>query len=287
MGVQRKKDYWQTAAKNNQMYRMYFNRLKELAISMFEWKNLPNTVDARFLEMTLFDEGCAAFFEDEVMGYLSLQVMLGTPLSVYRIPTRNTAYAVNGYNKPITKDDSVLIFNNNLHTNCAESIGFFAYQLYECSRTIDTNIKAQKTPVMILSDEKQRLTMKNLYAQYSGNEPFIFGSKNLDLSAIKAINTGAPFIADRLMQIKFQIWNEAMTYLGISNVNMHKKERLLNNEVTQNMGSTVASRYPRLDVRKKACKEINKMFGLNIDVDFREDIRVLNTEIDEQSGGWG
>ena len=117
--------------------------------------------------------------------------------------------------------------------------------------------------------------MKNLYKEYEGNEPFIFGDKNLDINGMKVLKTDAPFVADKLMQLKFQIWNEAMTYLGISNVDMHKKERLLNDEVTRNMGSTVASRYSRLEARKQACKEINKMFNLDIDVEYREDVQVI------------
>ena len=165
-----------------------------------------------------------------------------------------------------------------LSTNCLTDIEIYARRLYECERTIDVNIKAQKTPVAILCDENQRLTMKNMYAQYDGNEPFIFGAKDLDIKKIQAITTGAPYVADKVMQTKFQIWNEAMTYLGISNVNMHKKERLLNDEVTRNMGSTVASRYTRLEMRKQACKQINDMFGLNINVEYREDIQVVEPD---------
>ena len=252
---------------------------------MFEWKNLPDSIDPRFLELVLFSDGMAVFFKDEVLGYLALQTMIGGNLDVYRIPKIRRAYATNGYNRSLDEKDSVIIFNNMLHTNCLTDVELFARRLYECDRTIDVNIKAQKTPIMIACDENQRLTMKNLYQQYDGNEPFIFGGKDMDIKKIQAIVTGAPYVADKVMQTKFQIWNEAMTYLGISNVNMHKKERLLNDEVTRNMGSTVASRYTRLEMRKQACKKINEMFGLNIDVDYREDIQLVDDE--EQIEGEG
>lgn len=280
-----KRNFWESAWLNNRTYIHYYNRLTELAISMFEWKNLPDSIDPRFLELVLFSDGMAVFFKDEVLGYLALQAMIGGNLDVYRIPKIRRAYATNGYNRSLDEKDSVIIFNNMLHTNCLTDVELFARRLYECDRTIDVNIKAQKTPVMIACDENQRLTMKNLYQQYDGNEPFIFGGKDMDIKKIQAIVTGAPYVADKLMQTKFQIWNEAMTYLGISNVNMHKKERLLNDEVTRNMGSTVASRYTRLEMRKQACKKINEMFGLNIDVDYREDIQLVGDE--EQIEGEG
>lgn len=285
MARKTKRNFWESAWLNNRTYIHYYNRLTELAISMFEWKNLPDSIDPRFLELVLFSDGMAVFFKDEVLGYLALQTMIGGNLDVYRIPNIRRAYATNGYNRSLDEKDSVIIFNNMLHTNCLTDVELFARRLYECDRTIDVNIKAQKTPIMIACDENQRLTMKNLYQQYDGNEPFIFGGKDMDIKKIQAIVTGAPYVADKVMQTKFQIWNEAMTYLGISNVNMHKKERLLNDEVTRNMGSTVASRYTRLEMRKQACKKINEMFGLNIDVDYREDVQLVDYE--EQIEGEG
>lgn len=256
---------------NNRTYLQYYNRLKELAISAFEWKNLPETVDPRFLELALFNDGMAVFFEDEVLGYLCLQTMVGGKLNVYRIPNIRTAYAQNGYNRKLDGKDSVIIYNNNLHTNSVMDIELYANRLYEVQRAIDINIQAQKTPILILADENQRLTMKNLYHQYEGNEPFIFGDKKLNPNDIKVLKTDAPLIADQLFQMKINIWNDALTYLGISNVNLVKKERMLMDEVQRNMGGTIASRFSRLNARKQACKQINEMFGLNIDVEYRED----------------
>lgn len=274
-----------SAARNNQAFIHYLNRLKELAVSMFEWKNVPDTVDIRYLELTLMQDGMAIFFNDEELGYLGLQVMIGGNLNVYRIPIIRRAYAVNGYSKDLNPDDSVIIFNNMLHTNSIIDLEMFALKLYECDRTIDVNIKAQKTPVALLCDENQRLVMKNLYLQYDGNMPFIFGSKNLDIKQIQAINTGAPFVADKVMETKNQIWNEALTYLGISNTSYQKKERLISDEVIRNMGGTIASRYSRLSERQKACDIINKMFGLNMSVDYREDVQQLVETNIEYTGG--
>ena len=274
-----------SAARNNQCFIHYLNRLKELAVSMFEWKNVPDTVDIRYLELTLMQDGMAIFFNDEELGYLGLQVMIGGNLNVYRIPIIRRAYAVNGYSKDLNPDDSVIIFNNMLHTNSIMDLEMFALKLYECDRTVDVNIKAQKTPVALLCDENQRLVMKNLYLQYDGNMPFIFGSKNLDIKQIQAINTGAPFVADKVMHTKSQIWNEALTYLGISNTSYQKKERLISDEVIRNMGGTIASRYSRLSERQKACDIINNMFGLNMSVEYREDIQQLVETNIEYTGG--
>ena len=273
MGRKRDSQFWESAYMNNRTYLQYYNRLTELAISMFEWQNLPKTVDQIFLEMCLFGDGMCVFFQDEVLGYLSLQCMIGGRLNVYRIPMERKAYATNGYQRELNETNSVIIFNNYLHTNSLLDVEMFSKRLYNLDRAIDVNANAQKTPVLIQCDESQRLVMKNLYKQYEGNEPFIFGSKGLDASGLKVLQTGAPYVADKLYELKTQIWNEALTYLGISNINVVKKERMITDEVTRNQGGTVASRYSRLESRRQACKQINEMFNLNIWVDYREDFQ--------------
>lgn len=281
MGRKRDLQFCESAYMNNRTYLQYYNRLTELAISMFEWQNLPETVDQRFLEMCLFSDGMCVFFQDEVLGYLSLQCMIGGKLNVYRIPMERRAYATNGYQRELDGTNSVIIFNNYLHTNSMLDVEMFSKRLYNLDRAIDVNANAQKTPVLIQCDESQRLTMKNLYKQYEGNEPFIFGSKGLDANGLKVLQTGAPYVADKLYQLKTQIWNEALTYLGISNINVVKKERMITDEVTRNQGGTVASRYSRLESRRQACKQINEMFGLDIWVEYREDFQGVEEKQNE------
>ncbi len=273
---------------NNSTYGQYFHRLMELSITMFKWNNLPDTVDERFLELTLFTDGQAVFFKDEDLKndqlgedgqYLALQCIINGPLNVYRIPIRRRAFAVSGYQKELDINNSVIIYNNYLHTNSVLDVRMFARRLYNIDRIIDVNVNAQKTPVLLQGSEQQRLTLLNLYKEYDGNQPVIFGDKNLDINSLKSIRTDAPYIGDKLFQLKTQIWNEALTYLGISNVSYQKKERMITDEAIRNQGGTIASRYARLDMRRKACEQINRMFGLDISVEFKEDYRQADDEV--------
>lgn len=287
MGRKKDREFWETAGTNNATWRQYYNRLVELSISMFEWKNLPDTVDPRFLELTLFSEGQAVFFLDEDIGFLALQNAAYGNLDVYRIPTIRRAYAANGYQRDLSDKDSVIIFNNYLHTNSMLDVQMFSKRLYNLDRAIDVNANAQKTPVLIICDESQRLTMENIYKQYDGNAPVIFGNRNINANDLKTLNTGAPYVCDKLYELKTQIWNEALTYLGISNINITKKERLVTDEVTRNQGGTIASRYSRLQARREACEKINAMFGLNIWCDYREDYQEIDNANDTTEGGEG
>lgn len=269
-----KKAKWESTLLNNRTYLQYYNRLLELAINMYEWKNLPDTVDERFLELTLFSDGMAVYFRDEILGDLCLQTMIGGNLDVYRIPMERTAYAANGYQVRLDPTNSVIIFNNYTHTNSMLDIEMYARRLYNIERTIDVNVNAQKTPVMVIGSEAQRLTLKNLMMQYDGNEPFIYGDDKLNVNALNVLRLDAPYVADKLNILKRQIWNEALTYLGIENSNTEKKERLVTDEITSNLGGVEAQRFCRLNARRKAADQINAMFGTNITVDFREENKV-------------
>ena len=260
---------------NNATYTQYFNRLMELSISMFEWKNLPSTCDVRYLELALFMNGSAVFFQDDVLeDYVALDVICSGRLDVYGNPVLRRAYSrYNNYQKLLKGSNSVIIWNNYTRTNSVLDVEMFAKRLYNLDRIIDINANAQKTPVLIKCDETQRLSMLNVYKEYDGNSPVIFGDKALNSNALEVLSTGAPYVADNLYTLKTQLWNEALTYLGISNINVQKKERLITDEVTRNQGGTIASRYSRLESRREAARKINDMFGLNIEVNYREDLQ--------------
>lgn len=271
---------------NNLTYVQYLNRLTELAISMFEWKNLPPTVDPRYLELHLFETGCMIYFNDDVLGDLCLDCLPQGRLDVYGNPVLRRAYSgYNNYQKLLKQSNSVIIWNNYLHLNSILDVKMFAKRLYNLDRIIDVNANAQKTPVLVQGTEKQRLTLLNLYKEFDGNAPFIFGDKNLDLNSLKSINTNAPYVCDKIYQLKTQLWNEALTYLGISNINIQKKERLITDEVTRNQGGTIASRYSRLESRREAVKKINAMFGTNIEVNYREDFQQVGDENQPEDPG--
>lgn len=270
-------------------YRQYYDRLMELSMVMFEWTGVPKGVDIRFLEKTLFLDGKAVFFRDDVMGELALKCATDGGFNVYGVPMRRRAYADNGYHNNLNEENSVIIWNNYLRTGSQTDVRVFAKRLANIDATIDINMNAQKTPILIRCSEQQRLTMLNMYAKYEGNEPFIFGDNKLDIDQMQVYTTGAPFIIDKLREEKNQTWNEALTYLGISNTNITKRERMITDEVIRSQGGTIASRYSRLEMRRMACKQINEMFGLNMECDYREDFREANdiSMIEGDSGGGG
>lgn len=291
MGRRGKNNFSSSLVKNMLSNNMYMRRLCELSMSMFKWEGLPESVDVRYLEMELFLTGQALFFKDDVLGYLALGCLANGSFDVYGEPKVRRAYSrYSGYNSDsFTDKDSVIIWNNYMRVPSAQDVMYYAQRLCDLDSTIDINARAQKTPVLIQCDEKQRLSLLNVYKEYDGNSPVLFGDKNLDIKGFGILKTDAPFVADKLYELKNQIWNEALTYLGISNVSYQKKERLITDEVTRSQGGTVASRYSRLSMRKQACDKMNEIFGLDVSVEYREDLQIpdVDGEVDREGGDEG
>lgn len=265
---------------NQNSYYSYLWRLMELAMSVFEWTNLPKGVDQRMLEMWLLQNGFCVFFKDDDLktgdtaanapeGYAVLQAMIDGQWDMYNYPKDRRAYAVNGLNIPLDESNSVLIFNNYLRVPMYPTIALYAQRLAEIDRTIDVNVQGQKTPKVISTKDSQRLSFENLVMDVQGNSYWVLADKSLDLKDINVLDLTTPYVGNELQVLKHQYWNEALTYLGVENVNTEKKERLVSDEVLSNMGDVEAQRFVRLNARKQACEEINEKFGLEIDCNFR------------------
>lgn len=262
----------------------YLERFKQIALSIFEWQNLPTGLDARFLERTLYYDGKACFLYDKEKGYMNLRCAANGSLNIYGLPTklncysyemskyRQVFYGKDELNPKRKEDECILVLNNFEAKPTADSIELFAWRIYNAERSCDTNIAQQKYPVLIITDENQRLTMQNLYKKVENNEPVIFGDSKLnDISKVKTFNTGAPYVADKLQDYIKVIFNECLTFLGVQNLD-EKKERLIDKEASSNNELINLNLQARLSTRQEACKLFNEKYGTNISVKVRSDL---------------
>lgn len=284
-----------SALVNDETYYDYLNRLKKVALSIFEWVNLPSSMNSRYLEQCLYYKGQATLLYDKNYGFINTQCASSGKLNIYGLPTELNCYSYEyqeirknyvGLTEASNKENEcILVMNNWDRKPTCTSLELFSRRLYEAERTIDVNVKAQKTPVMVICDESQRLMMENLYNQYDGNQPFIFGDRNqLQEGLLKAIKTDAPYIVDKLTTYKKEILNEALTFLGINNIQTEKKERLITSEADSNNEYINLNLQSYLAPRKEACRLFNEKYGLTgenaIDVRVRSDLHNIIKEVE-------
>lgn len=285
---------------NSATYTDYLERMKKIALSMFEWQNLPDTMNSRYLEMCLYYKGQAALLKDDTYGFINTQAADSGYINIYGLPTLLNCWSYS-YNSQrnlyvpdsddTASDSCILVMNTFERVPTCSTIELFAKRLAEAQRTVDINVNAQRTPVLVLTDKNQEFSLRNLYAQYEGNSPVIYADRNqLNTDAIRTIDTQAPMIVDKIMDYKREIWNEFLSTLGISNLS-EKRERMVTAETDSNNELVNLNLQSFLVPRQQACEEFNKLFNLTgdkaISVRVRSDLYNIVKQYDSIANDYG
>lgn len=259
---------------NNMTFSYYYYKLMLIARALFEWESLPNNMDERWIEKYLFTSGKCIFFSDPTMGFMVAGLAQQDSINCYGDPTTVYPVAENYvYNGPklINGENCYVIRNNDLMLPEFPIVRHYAFKLCNIDRAIDVNIEAQKTPIIVRCSDKQRLSLKNAINQRRDNEPVIWTTDQANLAdMVDTLEITAPPVFKDLQTQKHMILNEVFTDFGINNANMDKRERMVANEVEANNEQVKASEDVLLKAREEACKNINRIFGLNISVKRRE-----------------
>ena len=259
---------------------------KNIAINIFEWKRkngepletISEGLTSTQIEEELYDKGCSLFFKDENIGYMALPVAPANKLNVYRKPTKFIAIG-NNYTKEYDIDNSVLIKNNTLKKATFDIIDYYTSKLADIELTKDLHRNAHKTPIILECTEDTLLSAKNTFKKVRANEPVIYKNKTRgEEVGVNVLNANVPYINDKLEDDYHNYEARILTALGLDNYVEDKKERVQSAEVESQQEYIISSFRASLNERKKACEAINKMFGLDLEVDY---VKAEQIETDE------
>lgn len=262
---------------NDLAFKVMHDKFQLVAVNAFEWGGLPDGIEERHIERVLYQYGKAAFFRAPGMGFMCLECHTNGRQNVYGDPTGYVAQGV-GYTHDMSAEECVIIENNKLRLPTKPFVYFYCNKLSEAERTMDVNIKACKTPIIFACDDKDVLTFKRIFQQVDGNTPAIFADRGLNLDSITSFQTGVKFMGKDLQDYANAVENKLLTFLGMNNTPVDKKERLITDEANANNQLIESFAELQLEARQRACEAINEKFGLSITVKRRES-EVQNAEL--------
>lgn len=247
-------------------YNHWLMKFASNAVASYRVEGLPKEIDSRWLALKLFELGSIAFFYDsDASEYACMQYSCLGRYDCYGNPTKICVWNPwTGYQRKLNKGEFVIIWDNMLRTNMYNAYIELAYRLWRIDGTIDTNCVAQKTPVIVQCSENERLTFKNLLAGVDADNPYLAVGDNLSLKDIKALQLGAPLVANQLMEVQQTLYNRGNALLGITSVIVQKKERMVKSEVDTANADALANRRSRTMARDFASQQIKERFGLDV-----------------------
>ena len=240
------------------------------SLTMFEWKNLPNTLPAVEIEKQLQTNGYSIIAKVQGNIYAFQGGFSGQ--DPYNQPTKAI---VNNpslkYNGTFTiNEDCVIIKNDDMQQGLIHIYNKYGTLLIENQITMLMTDYNYRMPFTISSKDDSTTQSAREYLQkvIDGSLGVIGEAKLFDaLKVTPTNNKGVNSFADLYGYQQF-IEAQLNNTIGLATNNNMKRERLTTNEIEVNKNAS----YPLIDNmlrnRKQAVEKINKMFDLDIDVEF-------------------
>lgn len=258
--------------------RLWNTRMLRLASSAIRWIGLPNTIDTVYMEYCLARSGSAIIVWDEEIGkwFCGKNASVGK-LDIYGYPIERSIIFRNGKQMWYTPETSVIIYNNSMRTGDYWAYNIFANDLANMDMAIRVNMNTQKTMPIIPTSQQQALSAENLMNDINENSPWkLVDEQSIDIEKFKSslmFDNRKSFTSDNIVTVQREYWNRALTYIGINNTNVEKRERVNVFETNSNLDEIAIMRRDRLNARDMACKLIDELWGLRVTAKYWSDIR--------------
>lgn len=267
--------------KTEQCINYWLMRILRLASSSIEWVGLPDYLNTVIMENYLNRTGSAMIGYDDMLDrYFSGQNASVGNIDIEGYPMDRRIIFMNGDGMKFTPENSVIIYNNSMRMADIWIFEQFARRMANMDMAIDINVESQKTMPIIPTTQQQQLTIQNVYNNREINMPYTLVDQNgFNSEALKnalMFDNRKSFTSDLIMQVQREIWSRCLTFIGVNNLNIDKRERTNVPEVNSNLDEILIMRRDRLNQREVACRKLNEIFGWKCSVRYYSDVREVN-----------
>lgn len=252
---------------------LWLTRMLRLASSAIRWRGLPDSIDTVLLEKTLTRNGSAIIvYDQELKKWLNGANASTGQLDVYSYPNNRSVIFNNGIQAWYDTRDTVIIYNNSERCGDYWFYNLWANDLANIDMAVRVNINSQKTMPIIPSSQQQALSAKNLYSDIEENKGYrVVDDSGFDVEKFKSalqFKNRDSFTADNMISVQRELWNRCLTFMGINNVNVEKRERVNTFETNANLDEIMFMRRDRLNSRDRACIMMKEKWGWDVTADY-------------------
>ena len=281
---------WSVKYRRNK-YSFYINKYFSLYMNNYVFEGDIDYQQIDFILRKFWENGCIAGFklegtEGSTKHPQGLAVftpfapngwnIYDWPISVSLINTRGVDFIPSGIQQ-VDKDVVIGYIQRN-----KKGVEFFVDSIVQdiviLDMVIRINLNAHKMPYLIVVDPLSEKKMKALYDKIKDDDPELFLASD-EANNFKALVSGAPFILDKLYNLKQAKENELREFLGLDNMGLNeKKEHLITSELESNDNITEASEGCLIDPMNEFFERFEKLTGIHI----RVHINKVETEEDAE-----
>lgn len=266
--------YWGAFDYNRRLYNAYLNQVMQLAISRFEWRGLPATVDPIWMERILLIEGQATIARPRKgtkRGFwYAAKVVSDGPLNIYDRPSKWLAYSKDILRFKVSPLNGVLIYDNVMRVPMMDALDLAVRELVDIQKTKQINRFHQKVPYILVTDPDSELSAENLLMNIMGGEPAVVANKAITTIQPYELDTRVPYLGGELTAAEQNVWNRIYTMLGIANVTF-KSERMIEDEVRSMSEPASKMSISGLLERRRAAEALSNLIGNEVRVIWRTD----------------
>lgn len=283
------------AIKNKTANNLQSLDMLNVAMKCFNWKNLPEELKRRerLIERFLCMEGKVAMFKHDTRGFYILPFTYVGAVDDYGEYTRIQPISRNSntqFKEYTIGEDCVVIRDNELEVAPILYINFHADKIEKLYRTREKNNNFLKLPFIFASTGDRGKDKKNAFeiAQVLGKDENEIAIISDAFEQLKLFDLKPQYFGRELQEQIKDLQNAFFEYLGIKFNSEFKKERMSVEEVNMAEERCMVHLKKRLDPRENACEQINKMWGLNIEVEpnkFNEEIVKTTDVVASVAGG--
>lgn len=241
----------------------YTKMYKRMLVAMVKWSGLPESISGRYIELTLYERGQIAIYREKGGFLVAAPIVRVTGRNDNDEPTEiEVRFDKGSVSKKLRAGQFVIIRNDMLGASSRHAVHFYSKKLEGVDKTINLNLEQLKQPSIVECPESQLLTAQMLWAKKENAEPVVMvdeGTMDNIKTTVWDLHVQNNTIP--LYELKHNIVNESMTYFGVNNVNVIKRERLTAGEAEQNDEQIGYNIITFMRPRREACEKVKELFG--------------------------